>query len=319
MQTDHVTGNLSHATQELTVLMQLEVTATVLVPVCAYARRHGRPVAFKPSPLGRKQLPAAHAVLDAGVTLCFVNEHEAVVLLSGGSGGGGDDDTCIDLGEGGQLLTLAHAELAAERILARWDGLRTVVVTCATAHLLLERSPSAWRCTDHDISSFSVAGLPKRSGNTDTAEDNSVTRIKCVLPRDVDPLVVDVIGAADAFVGGFVASSMEGVALPWRHLVSHSSRSNPGPLEESVLLPRFSRMLLTPYLQPAPHRLTSHASVCRQLLAFFPPARLPLHRVNLQVDPAGRVSYVQRLQAHSPPIWLARRLHCRRVPSSMHS
>ncbi|KAL1500320.1 hypothetical protein AB1Y20_012986 [Prymnesium parvum] len=160
------------------LVLQLEISQAAMVEACSHARSSGHAIAFKPSPLGRGDkdaLSSAAQILDCGVHLCFVNEVEAAVLLG--------DTLGLD-----KLVTLAHAEAAAKEMLLRWSSLRTVVVTCLVAHVLLERWPSAWR----------QPGLAAEAP------------VWHVLPRDKEEGVVDVIGAADAFVGAFIASAIDG-------------------------------------------------------------------------------------------------------------
>ena len=175
------------------LLVQLEVKKDAVVAACQHAHTSGNPVAFKASPLSRGDAEAkrsAEAVLDSGVSLAFVNDVEAVALLGEA------------YGEGGRLLTVMHAEAAAAQMLERWPALRTVVVTCVTAHVLLERWPSAWRTEEDCGIESATSGAGKADGSAGVAG----SFVNHVLPRNVDNLVRDVIGAAE-YVPRSTASS----------------------------------------------------------------------------------------------------------------
>ena len=89
------------------------------------------------------------------------------------------------------MVTVAHAEAAAVEMLDRWDTLRTVVVTCVTAHVLLERWPSAWHTED---------GTAAGTAGSNEAPDGEF--IEHVVPRENDENVKDVIGAAECAAPG---------------------------------------------------------------------------------------------------------------------
>ena len=129
----------------------------------------------------------------------------------------------------------AKAERAAEAMLRRWPRLQTVVVTFAAGHLLCENpSSGGWLGaappdeTPHArgspslvrrrVESLAGSSPPARRRMESLAESASAPVRQP--PSAVQPLViprskcsvVDVIGAADAFIGGFLAAQAAGKA-----------------------------------------------------------------------------------------------------------
>jgi sugar/nucleoside kinase (ribokinase family) len=177
------------------LLVQLELPDA---PVEAAVRRaSGTPgcaVAFKPSPLPPQKVATAHRILEAGVALCFVNESEAPALLAPVASGW---QTL------GQLQTLEDAERAAESILQCWPTLRTVIVTCPVAHVLRERLQLTRDGTKTGGGWLDGAHQRWPAGQQ---QETSVAAVTLVMPRAQHPGFLDAIGAADAFIGGFVAA-----------------------------------------------------------------------------------------------------------------
>ena len=145
-------------------------------------------VAFKPSPLlGGDAADGARRLLDESgvVGILFVNESEGPLLLKG-HGAKGD----WDYERSPKLCTLGQAERCAALLLERHTHLRSQIVTIESGHKAVERS-GGW--------------LGVRGGA-------SPEHLSFVLPRAQKraDTVVDVIGAADAFIGGFIGAQLHG-------------------------------------------------------------------------------------------------------------
>jgi sugar/nucleoside kinase (ribokinase family) len=126
-------------------------------------------VAFKASPLRKDGVAHAQQLIAAGVDILFLNEWETPTLL----------------GRPGKLVTLEHAEQAADELLGKWPSLKAVVLTCGVAHLVKQRAGQPW-----------LDGFP--AGESDTLAVVGRSKLK----------IVDVIGAADAFTGAFIATAI---------------------------------------------------------------------------------------------------------------
>lgn len=148
-------------------------------------------------------------------------------------------------------FTCLQAERAAEQMLRRWPRLGAVVVTFHTGHLYLERSAKGWRhTTTPSARRNGWKRLTRRLSETKELAENrpSLDEICASGPTDepVVPLVlprrcyrrvlVDAIGAADAFIGGFLAAearstSSKEESLLWAHAASARSTLASGARE----------------------------------------------------------------------------------------
>ncbi len=189
------------------VLMQLELPLLPMQELARTARDRGCLVAVKPSPLPPHFVSKAEGLLHGLADICFLNEHEAPTLL-----GWGEEDN--------PLVTLEQAERAAAAVLARFASLRLVLITTQCLNVLRIRDTGGGAAR-------SPGGAPPRSGppprlvvsipprdeehdDDDDEEEGGGLGVGAretllVLPRSRMP-VIDVIGAADAFVGGFLAA-----------------------------------------------------------------------------------------------------------------
>ena len=79
-------------------------------------------------------------------------------------------------------------------MLQQWPTLGTVVITCAVAHLLLERSRFAWRSVGSSRANAALASSDEATGGASFIEH--------VVPREKDENVKDVIGAAECAAPG---------------------------------------------------------------------------------------------------------------------
>ena len=180
----------------LVCLLQYELQISPMVELMRRLREsHLRvPVAFKPSPLLKaERVHDARRLLEMGVGLCFVNETEAPLMLSG------ERDFDWDVSREPLLCTLAQAERAADSLMHQFPLLLTVVITFSSGHLLHERG-GGW---------LAARGEVNPTGQT------------IVVPRQKSGQTVDIIGAADAFIGAFVAAQLRGrsaaESLVWAH------------------------------------------------------------------------------------------------------
>ena len=192
------------------LLLQLEVNPEASLQLIKEQRREQRvdvrrrPIALKPSPLfDDVKVKMACQMLDVGVDCLFVNEIEAPQLLSSEVGGEWEGFSV--------LCTLGEAERAAEALLDKWSTLRTVVITFNGGHLLSERG-GGWIGSREAVGRHRSFVLPRQKGE-----------------------IVDVIGAADAFVGGFIAAQLRGASstesLMWAHGASTRSTQASGAQE----------------------------------------------------------------------------------------
>ena len=137
------------------------------------------------------------------------------------------------------------AHSAALAILAQWPTLRTVVITAATVHVLRHR-PAHTAATEPEPPGAGagsvaagahlgggrrpslVARLDSDSPSPTLPSGSPVSEgladLVVVLPRQ-SVRVVDVVGAADAFVGGFVAAYCRQLPLPVCMLWGHAGGS----------------------------------------------------------------------------------------------
>ena len=150
-------------------------------------------------------------------------------------------------------MSLEQAEEAASAILKDWGerGLRAVVITFALGHLLRERPGPSWMSKQGAIEPNSANAtcpmmqeimwlsddqrgpLDQKSRFGDTASRH-VPYDTLIVPRQLVK-AVDTIGAADAFIGGFLAASMLGLSsarsLLWAHTAGNLSLSKRGAQE----------------------------------------------------------------------------------------
>ena len=110
-------------------------------------------------------------------------------------------------------------------MLQQWPTLGTVVITCAVAHLLLERSRFAWRSVGSSRANAALASSDEATGGASFIEH--------VVPRDKEDAkaVADIIGAAECAspLARTVASSPHERVNPIarKHASSHQEDYSP--------------------------------------------------------------------------------------------
>ena len=198
-------------------------------------------MALKASPLptderaGGPNRDKALALLEAGITLAFLNEWEAPTLL-----GWSADAT--------PLRSTADAQRAACQLLDRFPSLHSAVVTSILGHVLCERQPDE----DDDDGDGGGDGDGDGGGRT------------YVVPRARGKhRVVDIVGAADAFVGGFIAARCRRLsgaqALLWGHGAGTVSTLSRGAQESMPSLPRLVDFLKDEAPMLPPHLILPDA------------------------------------------------------------
>eukprot|EP00327_Prymnesium_parvum_P033079 CAMPEP_0195599388 /NCGR_PEP_ID=MMETSP0815-20121206/4007_1 /TAXON_ID=97485 /ORGANISM="Prymnesium parvum, Strain Texoma1" /LENGTH=1645 /DNA_ID=CAMNT_0040738823 /DNA_START=358 /DNA_END=5295 /DNA_ORIENTATION=+ len=241
------------------LLLQLELPVPPMLILAEEARRRGCLVVLKASPIAEEYVKGIEALLSEGIDWCFLNEWEAPTLL------GWMNMT--------PLKAVDEAEQAAEAVLLRFPQLSCAVITCGVAHVLRQRQPIDQRAHSCSLGKPSPvadqrdpASLVDRDSSvsgrgTDASEegDSLSSKFGSLFPRpgaapidEVSILVlprtqfvfVDAIGAADAFVGGFLAAHVRGLPIDqkvlWAGAAADLSTMRPGgvnsmPHEDELL------------------------------------------------------------------------------------
>ena len=195
-----------------TVVLQLELPTAPTQQAAREAHARGCDVVLKCSPMPPHDVPKALAVLPLADT-CFCNEVEAPLLL-----GMGQAHT--------PLRTMAQAALAAELMLARWPSLHTAVISCRSGYVLRQRrTPPGFQGTPSGPKGRQKAVLGVAPPPSDAP------CVELMLPRR-HHAVTEVIGAGDAFVGGYVAAKCRRLcaaqALVWGHFTAMYSTQHVG-------------------------------------------------------------------------------------------
>lgn len=196
------------------LLLQLEVPTAAVRTMASEARELGCIVAFKASPLPLETIKDVQKLLDyPSVDLLFVNEFEAPTLI----------ESAVK-----PLTTVKQAEECAAMILERWPLLRCVVITSRVGQVL------RWRA---------LTEIVKGNESFWFGEEEAARDLELVVPRRTHD-IVDVIGAADASVGGFVAALCRGLsatqAMLWAHASGSLSTLRPGAQEAMPTLQELS-------------------------------------------------------------------------------